>query len=94
MLSADFGLMDEYFFKCLNITCIFQRTDKKEYCTDQMIYGSIQYANHYLSFIKDNFKFIKENTWEMNYYDTQLKVEANYIKQENKFVVIFRLKEK
>ena len=94
-LEVEFSLEDESYYKCTFIMAIFQRMEGKEYCIDQLISGDIQYANHYLSFIKDNFKSISQNTWEKNHPDiVGLKIVASFNKiEDDYFSVIFSLRE-
>jgi hypothetical protein len=93
-LSVDFALSDQAYFKCLNLAVTFQRVNGKEYCISQGISGEIEYANFYLSFIKDNFTRVSDGIWETPSSDFKgLKVVAIYKKMETHFGIIFELRE-
>jgi hypothetical protein len=94
-LSVEFALDDQVYFKCLNLTATFQRVRGTEYCTSQSIFGEIEYANFYLSFIKDNFTRVSDGIWEIPSSAIKgLKVVALYKKiEETHFGIILELRE-
>lgn len=92
-LSADFGIFDQPFFKCLWIFTRFERVNKNEICTGQIIYGKIEYADFFLAFIKDNYRFVRDNTWETEFNRSAIpaKVVAEFKKFDDGFALAFTL---
>ncbi|WP_121353168.1 hypothetical protein [Flavisolibacter nicotianae] len=65
MLSVSFSLKDEDFYTCIGIAVVFIRiSGGEEICRTQVVHGSSKNAQPNLAYIKDNYKYIKENYWE------------------------------
>lgn len=94
MLKNSFSMADEPFYKCLDVSVVFRRINGKEVCISQLVFGSSQYASNYLNYVKDNFKYVEPNKWEVYYTDAPLKVVAEFSKLEGNypsFSMIYRL---
>ena len=96
ILTAEFSIDDESYYKSLGVSTVFIRGNGKEICHTQLIWGNREYAYDYLSYIKDNFIKKRENTWEMPVPENSrltYTIEAEYIvNKENSFGILFRLK--
>ena len=65
VLTIGFPINEEKIFSCTTILAMFSRSSAGlEVCVRQGLIGSSEYAQPNLSFIKDTFKFVSENTWE------------------------------
>lgn len=72
ILQADFSLMDQEYYTCLNITCIFFRVNGIERCVQQVIMGNTKYGVNNVAYLKDNFTLKDGNRWEMFFNDTAI----------------------
>jgi hypothetical protein len=98
MLHCDFPLNDENeeFFKCNTLIFVFKRLHPgEERCTTESVLGNATYAFSQLNYIKDNFKFVSDNTWEKNFSE-QGKIVASFKKETQSpfFGIEYELKEK
>ena len=83
VLSTDFSLADEAFYKCTKIIASFQKGDGIEVCIRQGIAGSTKFAESNLAFIKDNFKLVGEGRWEKHYNNLpNIKIKVSFQKLE------------
>ncbi|HEV7782362.1 MAG TPA: hypothetical protein VGO58_13905 [Chitinophagaceae bacterium] len=93
-LSAEFKPKDQSFYKCLNIRCIFEKVEDKEYCISQLIHASLEYLDHYIGYLNRNFALLKENVWEKDKFNNSndLKIQATLTRlPDETFVLVFDL---
>lgn len=66
-LSVSFDLSDEKFYTCTSIGLGFTESNGINYCTIQMLMGTVKYSVSNLSYIKKNFKYISKGHWTKTY---------------------------
>ncbi len=92
--KVSFSLLDEDFYKCRSIFFVFERTNGVEYCFRQFIFGSSEFAQYHLNYIKDNFKSLSNGLWETSISnDDSIKLSAKFERTEdNLFNVTYEVK--
>jgi len=93
-LSVEFSMDDEDYYKCSMLTATFQRKKGLVYCTSQSVFGKIEYANFYVSFLNDKFTKVSDDTWQMpSPVIKGMMIVATYSKIQDHFGIIFDLNE-
>jgi hypothetical protein len=98
-LTIEFSISDQQFYNCIGVTAGFQRSPSGvEICTNEFVWGSTEYADANMAYVKDNFKFVSNNIWEKPLYgDTRnLKIKAKFDRIEGNypsFMISYFLKE-
>ena len=93
-LSVEFSGDDEDYYKCSELTATFQQVKGTECCTSQSVFGKIEHADFYLSYIKQHFTPVSEDTWQMpSPVIKGMMIVATYSKIMDHFGIIFDLTE-
>jgi len=98
ILENEFSMDDEEFYSCSGIIVRFLRINENEICTEAIVTGHAEFSQRNLNFIKDNFEFSTDNTWEKEYNPNMpFKIVATFKRREEEnssfYVIDYRLVE-
>lgn len=93
MLSSEYAMNEEYLYKCLHVVVRFRYVRGKNLCVRQLVYGSEQYAQDNLEFIRKNFTNTSSGEWEMNLGEeyNNLKIHADFSRTQGEYRSYFNI---
>jgi hypothetical protein len=82
-LKCNFPLIDDSFFNCTEIVCIFHRLNGIDYCYTEDVIMPKEYAQSNINFVKDNFNFVSYidggSMWQKSTNPLIQKITATFI---------------
>ena len=78
VLKCEFSGTDQSLYGFIEIAAKFQRINGIEFCMSTFFYGSSEYAQNHLAYIKDEYKNIGEGKWQKNFVNNKYLVEVTF----------------
>ena len=95
-LSVSFHPSDEKFYTCTSILLGFTESNGINFCTFQLLMGTVKYSASNLSYIKKNFKYISQGHWTKHYKkDIPIIIDVTFDREADKngvYSIIYQAK--
>ena len=78
-LNMSFDTSDEAFFSCSSLQFGFTEVDGVNFCTSQLVMGTVKYSQANLAYIRKNFKYVSQRMWTKMYKkDIPIVIEVTF----------------